>query len=723
MDLLSRSCFVPSFRAVRACAAHSTILVLCGTALAQPPATAARPAAVASPSDDVRAQITAARDAVFPALVHIDVVFVTHFGGKEVKNRSSGSGTIISPEGYVLTNAHVTNDGVKFWCTLADKRRVPATLIGEDPFTDLAVLQVDKKEVFAPAVPSTSPASVAAFGDSDTLGVGDYVIAMGSPFSLSRTVTLGVVSNNERVFTSGSGDIDTMTIDGGQRTGLFTNWIQHDALINPGNSGGPLVNLKGQIIGINTRGGSGLSFATPSNLARAVADSLINQGEVVRSSVGIGFRQIEETGFTAGVFVDSVEKDGPAAKAGIEAGDLILTIDSKPVTVRFAEQIPPLLKQFAELPVGAGVAIGYERRGTMGAATITTTKLLREKADEESLRDWGITAKRINERMARYLRLDSSEGVYVDSVRSGSTAQTAEPALDYGDIIREIDGKPMKDLADIIEYYKQVAAMEKPPEFVLVQFERRGKNFVTLMKPRPDKPQDPPREVPKAWIGVATQPFLQKIAEKMGAGYEPGFRVTRVYPGTKADAAGLKVGDLIVGINKTKLRPKGMQEAGAFTRAVKELEEGDSADIAIIRTGEKITLPVVMEKARTTAEEARRDKNQDFEITVREITFFDRDDNRWDDTVAGVLIEDADSAGWAGLGGLRSGGLIQRIDDSTIATLQDYRKAIADITKAKPKRVVFVVLRGLSTSFRFVEPAWGAEEKPDDLPAAKPDSK
>lgn len=679
---------------------------------AQPGAEPAAPAKerMADVSEDVRALIGKSRDAVFPALVHIDVVFVSHYGGKEVKNRASGSGTIISPEGYVLTNAHVTNDGVKFWCTLSDKRRIPARLVGEDPFTDLAVLQVDKKEVFAPG----STASVARFGDSDKLVVGDYVLAMGSPFSLSRTVTLGVVSNNERVFTSGSGDIDTMTIDGAQRTGLFTNWIQHDALINPGNSGGPLVNLKGEIIGINTRGGSGLSFATPSRLARSVATALIEKGEVVRSSVGIGFRPIEDTGFSAGVFVDSVEKDGPAAQAGIEAGDLILTVNNEAVNVKFAEQIPPLLKMLAELPVGTAVNVGYERRGVKGTATITTTKLLKEKADEESLRDWGLTVKRINSRMARYLRLDSTEGAYIDSVRSGATAQTAEPAIEGGDIVREIDGKPIKDLGDLVEYYKSIAAMEKPPEYVLVQFERSGKNYVTLMKPRPEKPQDPVRELPKAWIGVATQPFLQRLADKMGAGYEPGFRVTRVYPGTKAAEAGIKVGDLIVGINKDKLRPKGMQEAGAFTRAVKSVPIDEKAEISIIRGGEKMQIAVVMEKSRTTPDEARRDKNQDFEMTVREITFFDRDDNRWDDTVAGVLIDGVDAAGWAGLGGLRSGDLVQRIDDYTITTLEEYRKAMTEITKAKPKRVVFVVLRGLSTSFRFVEPAWGAEEKADE---------
>lgn len=715
-SLLRRGCLVLSFVA-------GTAFFHSQGASAQPVADAkpaSQPSSQPAGSDpqDVRKLISLARDSVFPALVNIEVVSINHYGGKEVKQRSTGSGTIISPEGYILTNAHVTNDGAKFWCTLSDKRRLPAKLIGEDPFTDLAVLQIDKSVIMA----TGSGIAIARFGDSDTLKVGDYVMAMGSPYFLSRTVTLGVVSNTERVFTSGaSGDVDEMTIDGSQRTALFTNWIQHDALTNPGNSGGPLVSLKGEVVGVNTRGGAGNSFATPSNLARSIADSLITKGEVLRSSVGISFRHIEETGFTAGVFVDSVEKDGPAAAAGVQAGDLVLSLNGDNVTVRFPEQIPPLLKRISDLEIGSSLVLAYERRGEKGTATLTTKKLLKDKPDEESLRDWGLTIKRITVRMARNMRLDSTDGALIDSVRSGSTAQTAEPSLDYGDVVRTIDGKPIKQVSDMIEYYKQIAAMEKPPEFVLIQFDRQGKNFLTLVKSRPDKPQDPPREVPKSWVGVATQPFLQKLADKMGAPYEPGFRITRVYPGTKAAEAGLKVGDLILGINKDKFKPKGMQEAGAFTRAVRTLPMEETAELSVLREGEKIKVPVAMEKARTTPEEARRDKNTDFEITVREITFFDRDENRWNDDVKGVLIDGVESAGWAGLGGLRGGDLIQRIDSTEITSLEDYRKVMADITKAKPKRVVFVVLRGLSTSFRFVEPSWGAEEKPDDKKDAPKD--
>lgn len=655
--------------------------------------------------DDIHAQIAAARDAVFPALVHINVVTINHYGGKESKQRSAGSGTLISKDGYVLTNAHVTNDGVTFFCTLADKRRVPARLVGEDPFTDLAVLKIDPADL----LPSGDAVKVASFGDSDKLQVGDYVMAMGSPFALSRSVTLGVVSNNERVFTQGlgDGDIDELMLSRSQRTGIFTNWIQHDANINPGNSGGPLVDLNGKVIGVNTRGGAGLSFATPSNLARTVAQSLIDLGEVPRSWIGVSFRPIEETGYTKGVLVDSVDNDGPAAAAGIKPGDLVTAINGEPLVIRFPEQIPPLLKQISDIPIGGTVHFTYERAGEPGSATVTTKKLLKDKGNEVALRAWGTTIQPITPRIARYLRLDSTEGALVNSVRSGSTAALAEPSLSSGDIVRSIDGHPVKTVGDLATYYEKIVSMEKPPEHVVIEYERNGKNFLTLVKSKEDKPQDPSRERPKGWIGLATQPMLQKLAEKLGGGNEAGFRVTRVYPKTTAAEAGFQVGDVITAINGQSIKPRGLQDTGAFARAIKAIGVGENATLTVLRDGKQMNITVVTESQRIEPSEAFRDTNKDFELTVREVTFFDRDDNRWDDSINGVIVENVESAGWAGLGGVRPGDLIQRIDNYEITSLAAYRKAMEEIAKAKPKRVVFFVLRGVSTSFRFVEPEWG----------------
>lgn len=671
---------------------------------------------------DIRNAISSARDRVFPALVNIDVVVLEFQGGKESKLRSTGSGTIISKDGHVLTNAHVTDQGHRFWCVLADKQRVPATLVGEDPWTDLAVLKLDLSKLSGGAKDLVT----AGFGDSGGLAVGDYVLAMGSPFSLSRTVTLGVVSNTERVFTSirDAGDVDEMMLNFDQRTGTFTNWIQHDALINPGNSGGPLVNLQGQIIGVNTRGGSGMAFATPSNLARWVADELVKKGEVVRSTIGVTFRHIESTGLSQGVLVDSVEGEGSAAAAGIKAGDVITKIDGESVTVRFAEEVPPLLGKIAVKPVGASVALEVTRGIGTGEKTIVkvpTTKLLKDRGEEEGLRLWGVTIQEITERMRQRMRLPTTRGAWVSSVDSGGTAGTAEPSLNWGDVILKINGVETPTVAAAVTEYEKIASLEKSkrPEWVMIEFEREGKNWVTLIKPAPAETPNPPVELPKAWIGVAVQPVIKTLAKQMGDESLTGFRITRVYSGTEAAKADLRVGDLIVGLNDSKIAPKTQQDAGMFNREVRKLKIADNATLKIVRDKQELTVAMPLERTKLESSEAPRARDNDFELGVREITFFDRQDRRWDDSLTGVLVENVESAGWAGLGGIRGGDVIQRIADFEITDVASFKKAMDAINKQQPERVVFVVFRGFRTSFRFVEPEWKASKIHEDRGAGK----
>jgi serine protease Do len=465
--------------------------------------------------NEIRSLTASARDRVFPALVNVRVVTVSYYGGQENKGGGSGSGTIISPEGLIVTNAHVTNDGKKFFCTLADKQEITATLVGEDPATDLAVLRLNLKEL----KPGTTLAT-ASFGNSDELQVGDNVLAMGSPFSLSRSVTLGIVSNTSRVFTSGFGseDVDEMELDFRQSTGSFTRWIQHDALINPGNSGGPLVNMKGEIIGVNTRGGSGMGFASPSALVQEVVAELIAKGQVTRSNVGMSFKAISKTGIKEGVLVNSVNKDGPAARAGVKAGDVIVKIDSQPVTVRFAEEIPPLLKQIAGTPVGGTVAFTVTRDGQTLEFPVITEKTLREIGDETLLRGWGLSVAEITETIARNRRLANRDGVLITGSKPGSPTDLAEPKLQGGDILKEIDGKPVKTFKEAVEAYRSIMTVSSPdqiPEFVLLRVDRRGQDQVTLIKPRPQKKEDEAPELPKAWLGVESQAVFRDLAKRL----------------------------------------------------------------------------------------------------------------------------------------------------------------------------------------------------------------
>ena len=649
----------------------------------------------------VRAMITHARDRVFPALVNIEVVTVNYWGGVERKGTSIGSGTIISAEGHVLTNYHVVENGAKYSCRLADKREIGAKLVGEDPLTDLAVLQLNLDEL-----KQDEHLPVAEFGDSDQLAVGDYVMAMGSPLALSRSVTLGIVSNTERVFAGDDSAPDDLEFYSGQRTGLFTRWIQHDALIHPGNSGGPLVNLSGQIVGVNTRGGGGQGFAIPSKQAHRVADTLIAHGEVARSYYGLRLRSLKATGRDTGAVVNSVVDGGPVYTAGIRAGDIILSVAGEPVTVKYVEELPLLMKTMANRPPGSTVAVEYERAGERHAAEVVTAKLEKDVGDEDAFRAWGLTAMDITEKIARDRRLDSTAGVIVTSTRRGGSAELAEPAIDRGDVIRAIDHESVHDLRGFIAMYREIMERDPLPEFLLVEFEHNGRNELTLLKPKPDEDEDPPRELPKAWIGIDTQPLLRNLADKLGLKDLRGYRVTRVFPHTQAAETTLAVGDIITRLNDTDLQPAGMQDAGAFGRLVRRLEIGDTASLAVVRDGAALTLEVPLERTRISPKEARRDRNRDFDLGVRELTFFDRDDNRWDEDVKGVLVESVESAGWAARAGLASGDLIQRINDYPVRGLKSYRRALTKIAAEQPERVVFVVLRGVETSYLFVEPDW-----------------
>ncbi len=654
-----------------------------------------------------------ARDRVFPALVHIRVVTVDYTGGKENKSQSVGSGTIISAEGYVVTNQHVTDKGTQFKCTLSDRQEVNATLIGEDPLTDLAVLRLDLPEQKKGA----PPLPFASFGNSDELQIGDYVLAMGSPFALSRSVTLGIVSNTERVFSGMAGDEEDedMELSEGQRTGLFTQWIQHDASINPGNSGGPLVNLKGEVVGVNELGGSSMGFAIPASLVRPVVEALIRQGEVRRSWIGMGLKSIAKTGLKEGVLVDSVVKDGPAGRAGVQAGDVLVRMDGQPITVRFPEEVPGLMKRISDLPIGSRVKLAFSRGGAIVDVTVTTELLDRDLGDERAFSAWGFTGQEITSEMARDRRLDSTEGVLVAGVREGGAAQLAEPPLVDGDVIRAIGGTKVGTLSDLSQRYEQIMGKPPLPDYLIVEFDRRGRNHITLLKSKPDEEEELPREVRKAWIGISTQAVIQKLADKLEQPQARGYRITRVYPKTQAAKTDLKVGDIIVALNGEKIAPVGMEDTGLFTRRVNRLKIGDVAKLTIFRGKQKIDVPVTLEPTKITVEEAHRDRNRDFDLVVREVTFFDHDENRWGDDVTGVLVEQVEAAGWAGLAGIVTGDLIQSIDGHPIGDLAAYRKAMKEVRRTRSARVVFVVLRGARTHYQFLEPTWKPASNPSTM--------
>jgi S1-C subfamily serine protease len=199
---------------------------------------------------------------------------------------------------------------------------------------------------------------------------------------------------------------------------------------------------------------------------------------------------------------------------------------------------------------------------------------------------------------------------------------------------------------------------------------------------------------------------IAKLAKRLGHPDSLGFRITRIYPNSKATDSALRVGDVIVALEGEKVEPRGLQDSGLFARELRKLDPDGTATLTVLRDGATQEVQVGLERTHIRPEEARTERNRDFELTVRSLTFFDRDENRWGDDIRGVLVRSVESAGWAGLGGVRSGDLIQRIDRHEIRGLNSYRAAIEAVTKAQPERVVFVVLRGVRTHFQFIEPEW-----------------
>ena len=293
----------------------------------QPPPSPPDPFPSATPQ-----AVVAVTQKIFPAVVRLDVAQEIYSQGKRSLRRGIGSGVIIDDSGHVLTNYHVAGRAAEIYVTLYNKERVRATLAGDDHWTDLAIVQIDMAEVAKKHVTFAH----AELGTSSTLVPGQDVMAVGTPFGLARTMTLGVVSNNERTFYPEQQTIDEY------ETGEFSNWIQMDTPINPGNSGGPLLDLTGKVVGINTRGGGqNLNFAIPIDTAKPVIAQMLasatptKKGKVDRSDLGIDLKPLQDlesfydVDINHGVLVNDVEHGSAAEKAGVKTQDILLAIDDK----------------------------------------------------------------------------------------------------------------------------------------------------------------------------------------------------------------------------------------------------------------------------------------------------------------------------------------------------------------------------------------------------------
>lgn len=415
-----------------------------------------------------------ARDRVLPALVHIQPVVTDFHTGREMKQSLVGSGVIFHDSGYVVTNYHVAGKAERIICTLSDKEQVKAEFIGGDPLTDIAVIKLDLSEY-------DGVLAEAELGDSDSLQVGQYVLAMGSPLALSRSVSCGVVSTTDRYFS------DEATLPSGEKTGRYNTWIQTDAAINPGNSGGPLVNLKGQVIGINSRAtifANNIGFAIPINIVKQVIEQILDHGKVIRSWIGVQAQAMQDmegwfgTDRDRGVLVASVDLHSPAEAAGLQAGDVILKINDSEVSARFEEQLPYFHKLIADYPVGSLLDLEVQRGENTIYIEVTTRELGDLMGQDLACDEWGFTVKAITKQMAVENQLDDTLGVFVSGVKRVGPA--AEGGLRRGDVIREVNEIPTPVYDDFYGKYNELVAVST--DKVLLTVKRFGNVKYVLLK-------------------------------------------------------------------------------------------------------------------------------------------------------------------------------------------------------------------------------------------------
>jgi serine protease Do len=403
-----------------------------------------------------------ARESVFPALVHIQPIKEYFTGGEKRKVQITGSGVIFTADGYVLTNNHVAEKAQRVICTLSSKQEVSADVIGLDPWTDLAVLKLDLKEAGLEEVP------FAQFGNSQILEVGQPVLALGSPLGLSRSLSMGVISSVDRYFD-----------DEGEMISPFNLWLQTDAAINPGNSGGPLVNFSGEVIGINARAvlfGENLGFAIPINTAKYVVKQIIEKGEVERSWIGVSWQPIREyrkymnQARLTGALIANVEKNSPAEKAGLKAGDLVTQINDTPFSAVYKEELPKIRLYIANLPIGSKIKFKLD---TGEKRNVITQKQGKFTGSEYQADYWGISVKEITPRIVKNFQLESSAGVLISGVRRGSPAD--EAGVNRGFILTKIDSLAIKDLENFKQIYKRIIANKPKNHLLFLQFAKRNR--------------------------------------------------------------------------------------------------------------------------------------------------------------------------------------------------------------------------------------------------------
>ncbi len=373
-----------------------------------------------------------------------------------------------------------------------------------------------------------------------------------------------------------------MTLDG-EDVGSIVRWIGHDAPIHPGNSGGPLVDLQGEIIGINEIQ-LGLSGAIPGNLAREVCEQIIARGRVLRAETGIDLQpRLRGDRRTSGVLVSGVLPRSPAAQAGIRAGDLLLSAEGKPLDARFPEQIPLVNLEMSRLPVDRPVELKLLRGTQEMSVSVAPRPRDDAEAPEGEIKGWGLTGADITPLIARENQFPDTRGVLVTGVAAGGAAAEAKPPLEEGDVILSSGGKAVASVTGLKSATSGIKRREGGVP-TLVEVRRRNERMMSVVSINPENSEDASVEVARPYLPVSTQVLVRELAQalKLPEGAK-GVRVTQVHPGSVAEKAGLKVGDIVAALDGIEVEAAQPEDSDVFPAMIRQYKIGATAKLMIVR--------------------------------------------------------------------------------------------------------------------------------------------
>jgi len=340
--------------------------------------------------------------------------------------------------------------------------------------------------------------------------------------------------------------------------------------------------------------------------------------------------------------------------------------------------------------------------------TLTVQTELRDDAKGNDLeaKEWGLTARRLSVIEAKELTRKDQKGVLINSVRPGGPAEQAQPGLMARDVITDIGGKPVNDLDSFVKITAEMTREKTEPVPVLVAFDRKGERELTIVDVGIVKPQEPPAELEKAWLPVATQVLSRKLAEALNLTGVMGVRITQVYPGSTAEEADFRVGDVITHVDGRPIQASESHNAHVFESMLRAYKPGAKPEFDVIRDGQKIKITSTLVVVPKTENQLKVYEDSMLEFKARDIAYLDALKRRWKKDEKGVLVTETDPGGWASVGGLFPDDLILAVDGHAVLNVDDLEQTLEAVQQKKPKQINFLVRRGIHTLFVELEPKW-----------------